>query len=299
MDLFELPVDLMTAVTNMLSSADLSTFARTRKRLYKFLNAELYHRDIRDRGNETLKCACLGISGTWRTVESSLDAGADIESLFDAGCEDPFSGYAALTPFQLKYNNEDVVRLLVERGANTKRPYSGDPERWMPLHVASAHGLRSTMKLLIEKGADINAHTQRNFTPVHCAISFGPAERPIQGHVDAVKLLIREGAAPCCRDWTSDGVNRLFSDDIRIRQTHAQTLREGSIEERAYAEQIMKDCMLTYATLKIKQHRLTPKEANKVKNLFAAWCVRESPKSREGISIRSNELWRPNLYWAE
>ena len=45
-----------------------------------------------------------------------------------------------------------------------------------PLHLASKHGHRKTVELLIEKGANVNFENAKNITPLHVAAEFGQSE---------------------------------------------------------------------------------------------------------------------------
>jgi len=54
-----------------------------------------------------------------------------------------------------------------------------------PLHRAAENGRIDLTRLLIDKGADLNAQDNRQQTPLHCA-----AEK---GHTDPARLLIEKG----------------------------------------------------------------------------------------------------------
>lgn len=65
------------------------------------------------------------------------------------------------------YGHVDVVKLLLDRGAdiNTKDKEAGST----PLHGASSLGYVDVIKLLLEKGADINAKDTRiRYTTAFC-----------------------------------------------------------------------------------------------------------------------------------
>ena len=72
-----------------------------------------------------------------------------------------------------------VVKELLARGAvATADDYWGTP-----LHFAAKRGHASTMKLLLQAGAEPNAHAQDHaFTPLHGAV--------IERHLDAIRVLI-------------------------------------------------------------------------------------------------------------
>ncbi|GAH12048.1 unnamed protein product, partial [marine sediment metagenome] len=71
---------------------------------------------------------------------------------------------------------------LVSEGAdvNAKSYFNSTP-----LHFAAYEGHKDVAKLLIAKGADVNAKNRNGWTPLHRAAW--------QGHKDIVELLIAEG----------------------------------------------------------------------------------------------------------
>jgi ankyrin repeat protein len=78
----------------------------------------------------------------------------------------------------------EVARLLVEKGADVNAKAEGG---YTPLHVAS--GLRNTsmVSFLLSKGADPNA-VDKHGTPLTAAV--------LQGHLEIVRLLLKAGANP-------------------------------------------------------------------------------------------------------
>jgi hypothetical protein len=88
--------------------------------------------------------------------------------------------------------NTDVVKLLIEKGANVNEVGEAGP-----LHLAARTGRTDVAKLLIEKGADVNARDNiRQWTPLHEAANFGNTE--------VAKLLIEKGADVNAKDkWQS------------------------------------------------------------------------------------------------
>jgi ankyrin repeat protein len=66
-----------------------------------------------------------------------------------------------------KRKNHNVIRCLVERGANINVK---DKFENTPLHIATENGDRETMTLLLNLGADINAQGEFKYAPIHTAI---------------------------------------------------------------------------------------------------------------------------------
>eukprot|EP00300_Choanocystis_sp_HF-7_P007403 c15279_g1_i2.p1 GENE.c15279_g1_i2~~c15279_g1_i2.p1 ORF type:complete len:210 (+),score=32.45 c15279_g1_i2:34-630(+) len=79
---------------------------------------------------------------------------------------------------------EGVVRLLLEMGANVQ---AHDDAGMTPLHVATQYCRADVAKVLIENGALLDVQNNHGWTPLHEAAS--RAE-----HQDLVRLLIRSGA---------------------------------------------------------------------------------------------------------
>jgi uncharacterized protein len=83
------------------------------------------------------------------------------------------------------FHHPDVARLLIERGANVNTP-AANAQRVAPVHAAAAACDHATMRLLLDGGADPNAHQQLDYTPMHSAAS--------RGDVEMAKLLLQHGA---------------------------------------------------------------------------------------------------------
>jgi ankyrin repeat protein len=87
------------------------------------------------------------------------------------------------------YGQVEVVRMLVERGINVD---AANGEGVTPLMYASQNGDTAIMAYLITHGADVNARPFNQVTPL-----IGATRR---GHYDAVRLLLESGAEVDARD---------------------------------------------------------------------------------------------------
>jgi len=105
-----------------------------------------------------------------------------------------------------------TVKLLLEAGA--EMTVHGKPDGLTALHAAvvfgGAEGFVDTARILIEKGAPINDKSVDGMlTPLHCASA--------KGHVECVRLLIEKGA-------DVHAVDKFNSTPLRIAASNANSL---------------------------------------------------------------------------
>jgi ankyrin repeat protein len=87
----------------------------------------------------------------------------------------------------VKSNNVARVRELLGRGANPNaRERNRRSARWTALHYAAFYGYTEIARLLIERGARVNAGDRRGRRPIHLAVN--------RGHLEVVELLVESGA---------------------------------------------------------------------------------------------------------
>lgn len=80
----------------------------------------------------------------------------------------------------------EVLRRLLDSGASAERPGSYDGRT--PLHLAAMYNQTNTARLLIRRGANVNAFDRSGFTPLHLAALRGAAE--------VAEILIKHKADP-------------------------------------------------------------------------------------------------------
>jgi ankyrin repeat protein len=88
-----------------------------------------------------------------------------------------------------KIGNIEVMRLLIDRGAEVNERVAGD---MTPLKMASIFGKTEAVRFLLEKGAVVDGVNSFHQTPLMLAAS--------QGRTEIVKCLIENGAKINCRD---------------------------------------------------------------------------------------------------
>ena len=113
------------------------------------------------------------------------------------------------------FGHEPVVRQLLEHGAKVDEASSNDM-RVMPLHSAAAARSVPIARLLLERGAPVNARQGRGslgFTPL--------MEAAFNGQADMVETLLGHGADPGLRD-----------EEGRSAADHARAQGHAAVAER-------------------------------------------------------------------
>ena len=127
--------------------------------------------------NRALEECAMG--GSVSGAEILLDLGADITTRDD----DRNSDFTPLH-WAVYYNHTEMVRFLLDRGADTEETTSDNQET--ALHIACREGEPNIIKLLLERGANVNAKDSSSMTPLHVAARTGE-----QGNCE---LLVKYGA---------------------------------------------------------------------------------------------------------
>lgn len=145
--------------------------------------------------------------GSTDLVKDLLSSGAQV----DATNED---GWTPLH-FAAFYDHTDIVRLLLDRGADANAVTSKD--RRTPLHCAAVRGNEDTVMQLLDAGADPNAGNINGYTPLHNAA--------LNGHTVTAGLLLDGGADANARDEDEDTPlhnaargNRLMTAELLLQR---------------------------------------------------------------------------------
>jgi hypothetical protein len=124
-------------------------------------------------------------TGNLEAIKKNLAAGVDVNATFvQPGV--PGSGG---TPLHIAViaGQLDAAKLLLEKGANIEAK-AADEHQAMPLHWAAFVGRLESIKLLLEKGAKLNAKDKNGYTPLDSA------SYPVEGIPDksAVVAFLRK-----------------------------------------------------------------------------------------------------------
>jgi ankyrin repeat protein len=92
----------------------------------------------------------------------------------------------------------ETVRVLLERGADIE---ARDSDNWTPLHVACAWGHLAVTRLLLDAGADMNVRDNDGHAPLNVACIFHNAR--------IIRLLLERGVDVNIRDnWGKSPLDR-------------------------------------------------------------------------------------------
>ena len=111
------------------------------------------------RNNPKHKILEAAKNGDLATVKAILEV--DPKSV---NCRDMDGRESTPLHFAAGYNHPEVVKLLLENGADIEAKDKGG---LVPLHNACSYGHYEVAELLIKYGADVNAVDLFNFSPLH------------------------------------------------------------------------------------------------------------------------------------
>ncbi len=124
-------------------------------------------------------------------------------------------GMSALA-FACQNEHEDIVRYLVEQGADVNAP--GDMDR-TPLMAAASNGCHlEILRFLVEHGANVNARGELGWTALIWAAR--------EGCIECVKYLLSQGANPNIRARGGETIIELTQEtDSSNRQSIIHILK--------------------------------------------------------------------------
>ena len=81
-----------------------------------------------------------------------------------------------------------MVKLLIQKGANVNIKTF---DNMTSLHIAAENGHKNVVEYLVKNGANIEAMTDKKWTPIHCAVN---ARVDKYKYLSTVEFLIKNGA---------------------------------------------------------------------------------------------------------
>ncbi|KAK4205770.1 ankyrin repeat-containing domain protein [Triangularia verruculosa] len=165
-------------------------------------------------GCTALREACDSIHTNWKEmVDLLLDRGVKVEDADD-------EGRTVLHSTMLKENTEPLAFLLRRiKGADVVDMV--DEEERTPLHVAAASGRSSSVRLLVEAGADCEANDRTSRTPLHITVDDAPPDAVLE----IVNILLAKGADINKRD--ANGFAALYKAVDRSLELVAERLLQS------------------------------------------------------------------------
>lgn len=168
-------------------------------------------------------CLLVGAKSLSATAGPLSDAArnGDVEmiaELLDDGVDVNETGLA--TPLQMAamFSHTEAMKLLIERGA--------DVEAQTPigsaLHIAAKTGNTEILTLLLDAGAELNRPDRDNYTPLMTAVR--------EGHLAAVRVLLSRGSDPrviaAVKGTRNGGRGRTIPLHLAINFGHADVAEE-------------------------------------------------------------------------
>ena len=114
------------------------------------------------------------------------------------------------------FGRPDVVRVLIDRGADVERRAEHEHLRVKPIHAAAAGDSTESVRLLVDAGADVNATQPGGFTALMAAAQ--------HGNVEMLELLLERGADAS-----------LATDDGRTAAAYAREAGHEALADRIEA----------------------------------------------------------------
>ena len=187
MSLLRLANELLLCILKHLElEGDINAFSQTNRRLHNLLNTYLYRHNVQRLGGSGLRWAARYEEEA--TARKFLEVGADIQKSGQSLhlTDDEYGHEEDRTPLSwaAENGNEIMVKLLLEKGAevNVKDTECGQT----PLSLAARRGHEAVAKLLLKKGAEMDIEDDSCRTPLSWAAG--------NGYEAVVKLLLENGA---------------------------------------------------------------------------------------------------------
>lgn len=193
-------------------------------------------------------------------------------------------------------NHISIVELLLEHGAGVNTPFPNSREN--PLTLCAEKGHQELVQLLLLKGATLDCHTKKGYTPIFLSCK--------EGHLDICKILSKEGAnveTPDCRgntpimaafknghvsiiEWLIKLVHHLPSDEL----CHKILMSSVDDKDKEVIVQQRSKCLSIIQEMKKKRELLALRNAqNLVQELDDERDREEKKKKKKAEKRRDNK----------
>jgi hypothetical protein len=127
---------------------------------------------VRTTGGEEYPERLVGGNALHRAVH--FGEADKITELMQAGLDVEARNGRGFTPLHeaIWGGKQEIVKLLLDGGANVNAPINTQGLDWAPLHEAARFGFNGIIDLLLEKGADINTGNTMGRTPLDIAVQY-------------------------------------------------------------------------------------------------------------------------------
>jgi ankyrin repeat protein len=125
------------------------------------------------------------IYGRAEAVRLLLEAGADA-NVQNACGKTPLHHACEVNPSIGPASHPEIVRALVEAGANINHIGGCKAEIWAPLHIAVQCGAIDVVRMLLALGAETDVRSEIGWSPLHLAV--------YRNHTGVVRELLKAGA---------------------------------------------------------------------------------------------------------
>jgi hypothetical protein len=117
---------------------------------------------------------------------------------------------------------DKITELLAK---NPDLLHETNSEGELPVHQAAKYGELGALKLLLDKGSDLNAKTPQGVTPLHLAAAFG--------ELASVKVLLERGSAPDPKD--ESGMTPIMAAQAGSHDEIIKSLKAAGADDTAHA----------------------------------------------------------------
>ncbi|PGH34576.1 hypothetical protein GX50_02559 [[Emmonsia] crescens] len=213
MAFLNIPSELILNIADEIPNIqDLNSLSQTCRDLYSLLNNYLYHRDAESGDLQALFWAAY--KGLIPPARKALSHGADIHAKDTSPSSFPHHFAQShsrrwdscpttlnFTPLHIatRYRHESMVRFLIQHGADIHAPFPAHHDGY-PLHVVSCNGPTGLVKLLLEKGAEVDVRNSKGWTPLYCAMRSLSISMPNERRAARIRLLLDYDADPDATD---------------------------------------------------------------------------------------------------